>query len=192
MLRATGIAPGGDPTADVVAALLVPLRPLADEPRVVTPELRAMLPPPEYLPPGLRRVEEHARSASTVAATFAVPAEADRLFREWGWRESAAGVYVADGAGTAAGTTRLEAGVFRLADEGTAAEALPYFLAGRAEALGLAEVAAPPGGDEARAIAGAVDAGREATVDFRLGAILFRLTAAGPGEPMADLEALLG
>ncbi|MDP9365464.1 MAG: hypothetical protein M3Q10_14780, partial [Chloroflexota bacterium] len=191
VLRATGIAPAGDPTADVVEAALVPLRQLVDEPRVVSPELLAMLPPPEYLPAGLRQVEEHARSASFLASGFPDPEEAERLFQGWGWRESAAGVYAADGAGTAAGTTRLEVVVFRLVDPGAAAAALPYFLEARAAALRLAEVVAPRAGDEARAIAGPVEGGREATVYFRAGPALFRVSAVGPGQPMADLEALL-
>ncbi len=192
VVRVTAIAPNGDPTADAIEAIQVPLRQLVDEPRVASPELLAMLPPPEYLPPGLRKAEEHARSASFLASGFQDPAEAEGLFQKWGWRESAAGVYLADGAGTAAGTTRLEVVVYRLADPGAAAEALPYFLDARAAALGLAEVAAPAAGDEARAIAGAIDGGREATVYFRVGPALFRATVIGHGNPMADLEALLG
>jgi hypothetical protein len=53
-------------------------------------------------------------------------------------------------------------------------------------------VTAPPVGDEARAIAGPTADGREATVYLRVGPVLLRLTAIGPGDPMADLRALLG
>ena len=192
LIRATAIAPSGDPTDDAIELALIPLRPLIDEPRVVSPELFAILPEADEAPPGLRLAEEHARSASSLAAGFADPAEAERLFQAWGWRESASRVFVADGAGTAAGTTRFEAVVFRLADAEAAAAALPYFLEARASALELAEVAAPPVGDEARAIAGPTADGWEATVYLRVGPVLLRLTAIGPGDPMADLRALLG
>jgi hypothetical protein len=192
LVRVTGITPRGDPTADVIAAVLIPLRQLVDEPRVVSPELFASLPAKSRVPSGLRLAEEHARSASTIASTFPDPSEAEGLFQSWGWRESAARVFVADGAGTAAGTTHLELSVFRLADARAAAAALPYFLDARAAALGLSEIAAPQAGDEARAIAGPTQGGREVTVYVRSGANLFRFTGIGLGDPMADLEGLLG
>ena len=94
LIRATAIAPSGDPTADAIELALIPLRPLIDEPRVVSPELFAILPEADEAPPGLRLAEEHARSASSLAAGFADPAEAERLFQAWGWRESASRVFV--------------------------------------------------------------------------------------------------
>jgi hypothetical protein len=192
LIRATAIAPRGDPTADAIALALIPLRPLVDEPRVVSPQLFALLPTAGEVPPGLCLAEEHARSASSLAAGFADPAAAERLFQTWGWRESAARVFLADGPGTAAGTTRLETVVYRLADAGAAEAALPYFLDARAAALGLSEVAAPQVGDEARAIAGPTPDGAEATVYLRVDSILLRLTAIGPGDPMTELRAMLG
>lgn len=192
LVRATAITSTGDPMGDAIEASLIPLRQLVDEPRVVSAALFAALPTQANVPAGLRLVEEHARSASTLVQGFANPAEAERLFQAWGWRESAARVFVAEGAGTAAGAVRLEAVVYRLADAQAAAEALPYFLDARAAALGLAEVAAPRSGDEARAIEGPTAAGREATVYVRVGSSLFRFTAIGTGDPMADLWAMLG
>lgn len=192
LIRATGIAPNGDPTADMVEVALIPLLRLIDEPRVVTPELFGLLPTEANLPPALRLAEEHARSASTTAATFADPAATERLFQGWGWRESASRVFLTEGWGTTAGTTRVEAVAYRWADEQAAAEALPYFLDTRAAALGLTERVAPAVGDEARAISGAVEGGREATVYARFGPVLLRFSAVGTGDPMTDLWTLLG
>lgn len=88
-------------------------------------------------------------------------AEAERLFQVWGWRESAARVFIGGGA---SGANRLEVSVFRLADDLAAAAALPYFLNARAVALGLSETDAPSArADEARAIAGPVADGYEGT-----------------------------
>jgi hypothetical protein len=189
IFRVDGIAPNGDPTADVFEALLIPLRQLVDEPRVVSPELFSVLPDASTLLPGMTLAEEHARSAGTIATTFPNVAEAERLFRDWGWRESASRVFTGR---TPSGTTRVEVSVFRLANEQAAAEALPYFLDARAEALDLSEAPSPPArGDEARAIAGPVEGGQEATIYVRRGRDLFRITGIGAGNPMGDIEALL-
>ena len=189
VFRVDGIAPNGDPTADVYEALLIPLRQLVDEPRVVSPELFDVLPDVPPMAPGLDLSEEHARSAGTVAATFPDEDEAGRLFQEWGWRESAARVYAGE---TSAGTTRVEVSVFRLDSPFAAAEALPYFLDARAIALGLTEVPAPAArADEVRAIVGTVAEGQEATAYIRRGRDLYRITIIGPGSPMTDLAALL-
>jgi hypothetical protein len=189
IFRVDGIAPNGDPTADVFEALLIPLRQLVDEPHVVSPALFDVLPDAGALLPGLSLTEEHARSAGTIATTFPDVAEAERLFQDWGWRESAARVFTGS---TPSGTTRVEVSVFRLANEPAAAEALPYFLDARAVALALSEAATPSArGDEARAISGPVEGGQEATVYLRRGRDLFRVTAIGPGNPMADVAGLL-
>lgn len=189
VFRVDGIAPVGDPTADVVEALLVPLRQLVDEPRVVSPALFDAIPQVPQLLPGLDLSEEHARSGGTIAATFPDEDEAGRLFQEWGWRESAARVFTGESAN---GTSRVEISIFRFDSPFAAAEALPYFLDGRATALGLTEV--PTGAaraDEARAIVGAVAEGQEATAYIRRGRDLYRITAMGSGSPMTDLAALV-
>jgi hypothetical protein len=189
IFRASGIAPNGDPTADVFEAILVPSRQLVDEPRVVSPELFDVLPHVSTLLPGLTLTEEHARSGGTIAATFPDVAEAERLFQAWGWRESAARVFTGS---TPAGTTRVEVSVFRLANEQAAAAALPYFLDARAEALGLSQLASPTArADEARAISGPVQDGHEATAYLRRGRDLFRITAIGEGSPMVDIAELI-
>jgi predicted metalloprotease len=188
VFRASGIAPDGDPTADVFETILGPLRQLVDEPRVVSPVLFAQLPQSSDLPPGLTVAEEHARSAATIATTFPNVAEAERLFQAWGWRESAARVFTGS---TPAGTTRVEVSVFRLENEQAATEALPYFLDARAAALGLSESTPPSArADEARAISGPVQDGHEATVYLRRGPDLFRISAIGD-DPTTDLAALL-
>ena len=125
---------------DVFEALLVPLRPLADDPEIVSPELFDVLPDVSSTLPGLILSENHARSAGTVAETFPDVAEAEALFQTWGWRESAARVFTGN---TSSGTTRVEVSVFQFQDGPAAAEALPYFLDARAGVLGLAEVTAP-------------------------------------------------
>lgn len=191
LIRATGIAPVGDPTADMIDVALIPLLRLIDEPRLVSPEFFALLPNQNHVPPELRLVEEHARSASTTATSFADPAATERLFEGWGWRESASRVFVGDRP-TSAGTTRLEVVAYRWVDEQAAAEALVYFLDTRAAALRLTETTAPPFGDEARAISGPIENGREATVYARVGPVLLRFSAIGAGDPMVDLRALLG
>lgn len=189
VFRATGVAPNGDPTADVFEALLVPLRLLVDEPRVVSRELFDTLPDLADLPPGLRLTEEHGRSAATIATTFLDVAEAERLFQAWGWRESAARVFT--GAAPPGGN-RLEVSVFRMADSRAAEEALPYFLDARAAALDLSEAVPPPArADEARAIAGPTAGGYEGTVYLRRDRDLFRVTVIGGSDPTADLALLL-
>ncbi|MDQ3696085.1 MAG: neutral zinc metallopeptidase [Chloroflexota bacterium] len=189
IFRAAGIAPNGDPTADVFETLLIPLRQLVDEPRVVSSALFDLLPNEAHIETGLHMTEEHARSAGTIATTFLDVTEAERLFQNWGWRESAARVFTGK---TRSGASRLEVSVFRLADHQAAAAALPYFLDARAEVLRLSPTTVPEGrADEARAIAGAVEGGYEATVYLRRGPHLFRITAIGEGNPMADLKELL-
>jgi hypothetical protein len=189
VFRADGVAPNGDPTADVSEALLIPLRQLVDEPRVVSPELFDTLPHAAALPPGLDLTEEHARSGGAIAATFPNVAEAERRFQDWGWRESAARVFTGR---TPSGTTRVEVSVYRWENQEAAAEALPYFLEGRAVGLGLSETASPPTrADEARAISGPVEGGQEATVYLRRGRDLFRIRAIGGANPMIDLTKLL-
>jgi predicted metalloprotease len=190
VFRVDGIAPNGDPTADVFEAILIPLRQLVDEPRVVSPELFDVLPDTSSLLSGMNLAEEHARSGGTIAATFLDVAEAERLFQDWGWRESAARVFTG---GTPAGTTRIEISVFRLASQQAAAEALPYFLDARALALGLSAATVPHArADEARAISGPVEGGQEATVYLRRGRDLFRVTGIGAGNVMADIAVLIG
>jgi predicted metalloprotease len=189
VFRADGIAPNGDPTADVYETLLIPLRQLVDEPRVVSPELFDRLPQEGQIETGLYLAEEHARSAGTIATTFPDVAEAERLFRDWGWRESAARVFTGK---TESGTARLEISVFRFADDLAASAALPYFLDARAEALRLSPTAEPRAqADEVRAIAGAVEGGYEATTYLRRGPYLFRVTAIGEGNPMVGIAELL-
>jgi hypothetical protein len=190
IFRVSGIAPNGDPTSDVFEALLMPLRQLVDEPRVASPSLFDVLPDVSTRFPGLILTEVHARSGGTIAATFLDVADAERRFQDWGWRESAARVFTGS---TSSGTTRVEVSVFRLANDQAAAAALPYFLDARAEALGLSEVPPPIArADEARANAGPIEGGQEATVYIRRGPDLFRVTAIGEGIPMVDIEALLG
>lgn len=189
VFRADGIAPNGDPTTDVFETLLIPLRQLVDEPRVVSADVFALLPNENHVGPGLLLAEEHARSAGTIATTFPDGAEAERLFQDWGWRESAGRVFSGS---TPSGTSRLEVSVFRLADAQAAAAALPYFLDARAETLRLSPTMAPQArADEVRAISGAVEGGYEATVYLRRGSHLFRITAIGEDDPMADLIDLL-
>lgn len=189
IFRVDGIAPNGDPAVDVYEALLIPLRQLVDEPRVVSPEMFGVLPDVSQLLPGLDLSEEHARSGGAVAATFPDEDEAGRLFQAWGWRENAARVYIGE---TTNGTTRVEVSVFRLDSPFAAAEALPYFLDGRAIVLGLTEAPAPAArADEARAIVGTVAEGQEATAYIRRGRDLYRVTVIGAGSPMMDLAALV-
>jgi predicted metalloprotease len=189
IFRVSGIAPNGDPTADVFEALLMPLRQLVDEPRVISPQLFDVLPDVSTRLPGLSLSEEHARSAGTIATTFPSVAEAEQLFQDWGWRESAARVFTGR---TPGGTTRVEVVVFRLANEQAASAALPYFLDARAEALGLSQTTTPQArADEAGAISGPVEGGQEATVYIRRGRDLFRISAIGEGNPMGDIGALL-
>jgi hypothetical protein len=189
IFRADGVAPNGDPTTDVFEALLIPLRQLVDDPRVVSPELFDTLPHVADVPPGLDLAEEHARSGGSIAATFPNVAEAERRFQNWGWRENATRVFTGR---TSSGTTRVEVSVYRWENTEAAAEALPYFLEGRAVALGLSETAPPPTrADEARAISGLVEGGQEAAVYIRRGRDLFRIRAIGGDNPMIDLTNLL-
>src|SRR5689334_19351053 len=83
---------------------------------------------------------------------------------------------------SAAGTTRIEVSVFRFADPNAAAQALDYFLRGRAAGTALTEVAPPAGPPGTRALAGPIPGGQEATVYFSQGAELYRVTAIGSGD----------
>lgn len=190
VFRGTGTAAAGDPTAEVIATLLIPLTGLADEPLMASPELFGIIPRVDDLLPGLVLAEEHARSAATIAATFPDVPDAERRFRNWGWRESAARVYTGQ---TVNGTTRVEISVFRMANELAAAESLPYFLEGRARVLGLVESEPPPtSADDARMLLGRWGGGsEEATVYVRRGRDLFRITALGQAQSVFDLAALI-
>jgi predicted metalloprotease len=192
LIRATGIAPDGDPRADVTQVALFPLRQLIDNLGVVTPGLSDALPPPAVMPAGLAPAGDVAKSAATIADTFADPDEAGRLFQSWGWREHIGRSFAAPGAGTANGTTQFDVAIYRFAEPWGASQALPYFLEARAAALDLQEIAAPLVGDEARAIAGPVEGGQEVTLYVRVANALLRLTAVGSGDPMADIEMLIG
>ena len=191
LIRATAIAPQGNPRADAIEVALVPLRQLINDDRVVSPDLRDRLPTAPMMPAGLVPAGDQAKSAATIADTFADPGEAGRLFQEWGWREHAARTFVAEGPGTANGTTQFDVAVYRFADEMGASQALSYFVGARAEALDLNEIDGPIAGDETRAIGGPVQGGKEATVYVRAGTLLLRFTAVGSGNPMADIEVLL-
>lgn len=191
VVRVTGIAPNGDPTDHVIEAMLIPLVPLAEDPRVVSPDLLALLPGTDNISPELTLTEERARSASNTAETFVNPDQTRELFREWGWRESASRVYSSGAGATANGTTRLESVVYRWQDAAGASAALSYFATSRAEALDLSGGAVLRIGDESRTIVGPVSGGLEATVYVRSGSFLYRFTMIGPGNPMADLRSLL-
>src|SRR5215217_356844 len=151
-----------------------------------------LLPTEAMMPPGLQPAGDHARSAATNADTFVDLDEAGQDFQSWGWREHVARSFTAQGSGTANGTTQFYIAVYRFADPFVTAQALPYVLDARAHALGLHDIAGPAVGDEARAIGGLVEGGQEATHYLHVGDALLRLTAVGPGNPMADIEALLG
>ena len=84
-----------------------------------------LLPTTAMMPPGLQPAGDHARSAATNADTFADPEEARRLFQSWGWWEHAARSFVADGTGTANGTTQFDVAIYRFADPFGASQALP-------------------------------------------------------------------
>ncbi len=186
IVRVTGIAPRGDPTSDVIDTILLPLQPLADEPRLVSPEMWSLFPGADFIPSELILTEEHARSAGTIAAGFGDVAEAERRFQAWGWRESAARVYT--GTSPGANPNRIEVVGFRFATDQAAIEALPYFLDARAAALNLSEVEAPSVGDESRAIAGPIDSGFETTLYVRFGSVLFRYSLLGSGSSTDDLQ----
>jgi predicted metalloprotease len=192
LIRATAIAPRGDPRGDVTEVALLPLRQLIDDVGVVSPDLYTLLPTAEMMPAGLVVAADQARSAATLADSFADPQEAGRLLQAWSWREHVARSFVAAGTGTANGTTQFDVAVYRFGNEAGAAQALPYFLDARAAALNLHEIPAPMVGDEARAIGGPVQEGQEVTLYVRAGSLLLRFTAVGAGNPMADIEALLG
>jgi predicted metalloprotease len=191
LIRATAISPSGNPRADATEVALIPLRQLIDHVGVVSPNMLDLLPPPAVMPAGLQPAGDHARSAGTNADTFVDPIETGERFQAWGWREHVARSFVADGPGTANGTTQFDVAVYRFADPWGASLAMPYFVDARAEALGLHEVAGLFVGDEARAIQGPVAGGQEATLYVRVGDTLMRFTAIGSGQPMADIEALL-
>jgi hypothetical protein len=192
LIRATAIAPDGDPRSDATEVALIPLRQLIDEVGVVTPELFTLLPTAAMMPPGLVAAGDQARSAATLADSFADPPEAGRLLQSWGWREHVARSFVAGETGTANGTVQFDVAVYRFANASGASQALPYFLDARAAALSLHGISAPAVGDEARAIGGPVQEGQEATLYVRVADVLLRLTAVGTGNPMADIMALLG
>ena len=189
LLRVTGIAPAGDPTADVSAAALTVLGPLADDPALGSDALWASLPDPASLPFAARQTEQHARSASTIARSFPNPADAERRFVAWDWRESIGQVWEVD---APAGQVTLELSAFRFGSPEAAAAALPYFADVRAAALGLGRTPVPDvRADQTTSIGGPVAGGREVSGYARRGATLFRLTATGPGRPLVPLAMLL-
>lgn len=148
--------------------------------------LAVALPTVGEVPAGLVPAGEGARGEDELAAGFPDPADAAARLAGWAWQENAYRDFGAADAAAPGATTSLEVSLHRFAMPEGAAGALPYFAEARAEALGLRAVAIDRLGDQSAAVGGAVAAGVETTVYVRVGAVLARVSAAAPDDPMAD------
>lgn len=154
---------------------------------VAPPSVGAQADPSPYVSAGLVEIERGGRSLDEIAAGFPAPDEAATLLRAWGWAANAFFNYAGE---TVNGTTSLEVSLHLFADDPSATEALSYFAAGRALAVGLDPVPIGRIGDEVLAIGGRRDGGNEVTIYVRSGAILVRVSAVTPsGDPFPDADA---
>jgi hypothetical protein len=184
----------------LLSLLLLSLVPLSTEPvaalgaAAITTQasetrLIDMLPTEAGVSTSLELIEEGERNANEIAAGFPDPGEASSLLLGWGFQENAYRIFAGrPGRRTANGTVRVEVSLHAFATAPGATQALPYYATGRATILGLEEVPLDPTiADQSMAVGGMVENGIDATVYFRVGAVLARVSALSlDGDPLPD------
>lgn len=150
------------------------------------------LPEEADVPGGLELIEEGGRSAREIAAGFPNPREASSLLAAWGFQENVYRTFAgSSGRATPNGTVYMEVSLHAFATSSGAAEAIPYYAAGRADVLGHAELSVSQVGEQTEAVGGRVDAGVDVTVYARAGSLLVRVSAlAMAGDPTPDALAV--
>lgn len=142
--------------------------------------LFGLLPTGDDVPAGLVAIEEGGRSLEEIAATFPNPVGAAELLAAWGFRENAYRNFVPE-----AVVGSVQVSLHRFGSAAAAAEALPYYAAGRAAVLGLRELRTGPLGDQSQAVTGEVAEGTEVTLYVRRTDLLVRVSAVVPeGDPV--------
>ena len=141
----------------------------------------ALLPTQDELPADLVLLEEGARQAEEITATFPDPDDAAQRFSAWGWQETVYREFASPD-----GTTSVSVSLHRFADPQSAADAVPYLAEARAVALGLDPIPVADIGDQVAAVAGEVAGGQEVSLYVQQGAVVARVTVVtAAGEPLA-------
>ncbi len=134
------------------------------------------------------------RSQYEITSTFPNPSEADTLFTQWGWSGSSFAMFVSPaGASGPNGVYEIDIGIHQLAAVIEAEQALQYFMASRADLLGLWQTEVERFGSMTRALIGpSGDGGYEASVYVAIGSKVVRVTAvAWYDYPLADAVAIM-
>jgi hypothetical protein len=126
-----------------------------------------------------------------VVERLATDADASTTLEALGWQ---GGVYRQFTCKPPAGRVGwVDISVHRFPDAGSAAEAVAYFAASRAESMGLQPVLAPTIGDNSAALAGPAVNGTEYSLYLSEGPLLYAVTGVAPdsgSDPRADVEAI--
>ena len=126
-----------------------------------------------------------------VVERLAMDADASATLQALGWQ---GGVYRQFTCKPPAGRVGwVDISVHRFPDAGSAAEAVAYFAASRAESMGLQPVLAPTIGDSSVALAGPAVNGTEYSLYLSGGPLLYAVTGVAPdsgSDPRADVEAI--
>ena len=126
-----------------------------------------------------------------VVERLATDADASATLQALGWQ---GGVYRQFTCKPPAGRVGwVDISVHRFPDSGSAAEAVAYFSASRAESMGLQPVLAPTIGDSSAALAGPAVNGTEYSLYLSGGPLLYAVTGVAPdsgSDPRADIEAI--
>ena len=133
----------------------------------------AMMPTLGELPAGLWIVNQGKLTQSAIASTFTDPVMADRFMNDWGWQENAH-MYL-EGAPTADGLIYVDVGLHRFSSETSALLALDYYVAGRAEVMGMWEIDDVEYGNHGRTITNGTDTTAYVVVD----SVVARISVAG-------------
>lgn len=191
LVRVSAVAPRGDPTLDAATTagnILAYLDGSLAAP-VSTPDV--LLPALADLPRGFVVTAEGWRSLSEIADTFLRPGEAARVLSSCGFQINRYRYFGAPAGWSplASGTTSIEVSLHVFATSNGAVCALPYYAAGRAEALGLSLLGFFPAGDGMMVLQGRAPDGVsiETTVYLLIGNVLARISVASPsGDPTVD------
>jgi hypothetical protein len=126
-----------------------------------------------------------------VVERLATDADASATLQALGWQ---GGVYRQFTCKPPAGRVGwVDISVHRFPDSGSAAEAVAYFSASRAESMGLQPVLAPTIGDSSAALAGPAVNGTEYSLYLSGGPLLYAVTGVAPdsgSDPRADVAAI--
>ncbi len=123
--------------------------------------------------------QQGTRTQSEITGSFPNPSEADALFNQLGWAASSYEVFVApEGTSTTDSVYEVDIGIHQLGGAEQARQAMQYFMAARADLLGLWTAEVEPLGAVSLGLIGpSGDGGYEASVYTATGSQVVRVTA---------------